>query len=48
MISVAWSVDYWAANSNMANKPGSLQQQNQQANPLNDALNGLLGGKKKK
>ena len=32
-----------------AAKPGQpAQQQNQQANPLNDALNQLLGGKKKK
>src|SRR5271167_964207 len=31
-----------------AAKPGQPQQQNQQANPLGDALNQLLGGKKKK
>ncbi|MGO9519411.1 MAG: AsmA-like C-terminal region-containing protein, partial [Candidatus Korobacteraceae bacterium] len=29
-------------------QPAQQQQQNQQANPLNDALNQLLGGKKKK
>src|SRR5208283_4349848 len=31
-----------------AAKPGQPQQQNQQANPLGDALNQLMGGKKKK
>jgi len=31
-----------------AAKPGQPQQQNQQANPLGDALDQLLGGKKKK
>ena len=31
-----------------AAKPGQPQQQNQPANPLGDALNQLMGGKKKK